>query len=204
VLATTREATEGGRAVRADVDGRQHARQERLPRWLRWSRPSPVLAVRDVSPWVPIAMQIIEFTSDKRFVRRARALKTLETMVRMYCRGHGHDRSEALCSDCAALFDYARRRLERCVFGDAKPTCANCIVHCYKAGMREQIRIVMRWAGPRLMLRHPVMAVAHLVEERRPAPMLPAMTARRRRSADDTASRPMGPASCEDAKGSTR
>jgi hypothetical protein len=133
--------------------------------------------------------QTIEFTSDKRFVRRARALKTLQTMVRLYCHshGHGHAPGDALCSDCAALFDYARRRLERCVFGDAKPTCANCVVHCYKADMREQIRVVMRWAGPRLMLRHPVMAIVHLLEERRPAPMLPARRARGPAPAADAA-----------------
>ncbi len=49
-----------------------------------------------------MARQIIEFTTDKRFVRRARELKTIETMVRMYCRGHRHERGgRALCSDCA-------------------------------------------------------------------------------------------------------
>ncbi len=121
-----------------------------------------------------MARQIIEFTTDKRFVRRARELKTIAAMVRMYCRGHGHEReaNAALCDDCTALFEYASRRLERCVFGDAKPACANCLVHCYKADMREQIRVVMRWAGPRMLLRHPVMAIAHLIAERRPVPRL--------------------------------
>lgn len=118
--------------------------------------------------------QTVEFTTDKRFVRRARELKTVETMVRMYCRAHGHERNGPLCSDCGALFDYASRRLERCVFGDAKPACANCVVHCYKADMREQIRVVMRWAGPRIMLRHPIMAIGHMIAERRPVPRLPA------------------------------
>ncbi len=45
---------------------------------------------------------------------------------------------------CAALLEYATRRLERCVFGDAKPTCANCLVHCYTAEMREKVRVMMR------------------------------------------------------------
>ena len=123
-------------------------------------------------------MQTIEFTTDKRFVRRARELKTIDTMVRMYCRGHRHPDRAPLCSDCRALFDYAKRRLERCVFGDAKPTCANCVVHCYKADMREQMRVVMRWAGPRMLLRHPVMAIVHLIDERRPVPRLPAKPGR--------------------------
>ena len=115
--------------------------------------------------------QIIEFTTDKRFIRRARELKTIESMVRMYCRHH-HQHT-ALCPECAELSDYARRRLERCVFGDAKPTCANCVVHCYGAEQRERIRVVMRWAGPRMLLRHPVLGISHLLDGRRPVPALP-------------------------------
>ena len=132
-------------------------------------------------------MLIIEFTTDKRFVRRARALKTIETMVRMYCRGHRHEGRAPLCSDCGALFEYATRRLQRCVFGDAKPTCANCVVHCYRADMREQMRVVMRWAGPRMMLRHPIMGIAHLIDERRPVPTLPAKSAKSRSATQDVA-----------------
>jgi hypothetical protein len=115
--------------------------------------------------------QIIAFTTDKRFIRRARELKTIEAMIHMYC-AHHHP-GDTPCAECMDLFDYAQRRLERCVFGDAKPACANCVVHCYKADMREKIRQVMRWAGPRMMLRHPVLAVSHMLAERRPVPTLP-------------------------------
>ena len=124
-----------------------------------------------------MANQIIEFTTDKRFIRRVRELKTIEAMVEMYCRHHHGD--APLCADCSALFDYARRRLQRCVFGDAKPTCANCVVHCYTAEMREKVRIVMRWAGPRMLLRHPILGVSHLLDGRRPSPALPAKRQRK-------------------------
>ena len=117
--------------------------------------------------------QIIEFTTDTRTARRARELRTIEAMLRMYCRAHGHPRRTPLCEGCSALLDYAGRRLERCVFGDAKPTCANCLVHCYSAEMRERVRVVMRWAGPRMLLRHPILGILHLVDGRRPAPRLP-------------------------------
>lgn len=123
--------------------------------------------------------QTIEFTTDKRFVRRARALKTIEAMVRMYCRGNGHRDRAPLCPQCAELMQYARRRLERCVFGDAKPNCADCTVHCYSADMREKVRTVMRWAGPRMLLRHPILAITHMLDERRPVPTLPARPAPR-------------------------
>ncbi len=126
-----------------------------------------------------MAKQVIAFTTDKRFVRRARELRTIEAMVRLYCRGHDHPRRNPLCADCAEMFEYATRRLERCVFGDAKPTCTNCTVHCYSAEMRERVRVVMQWAGPRMLLRHPVLAVFHILDGRRPAPLLPAKPEKR-------------------------
>jgi hypothetical protein len=116
--------------------------------------------------------QSIEFTTDRRFIRRARELKTIAAMVRLYCRGH-HHAGAPLCPECASLMQYATRRLERCVFGDAKPTCANCAVHCYSADMRERVRVVMRWAGPRMLLRHPVLAIRHLLDGHQPVPTLP-------------------------------
>ena len=120
-----------------------------------------------------MSKHLIEFTTDKRFIRRVRELKTIAIMVRMYCRHHHHG-GTPLCADCAALFDYAQRRLQRCVFGDTKPNCAKCVVHCYSADMREKIRIVMRWAGPRMLLRHPILGVLHLLADHRPIPVLPA------------------------------
>ena len=105
------------------------------------------------------------FVTDKRFVRRARELKTIRVMVEMHCRDH-HGSADPLCPRCAELMDYAARRLERCVFGDAKPTCTNCTVHCYTADKREEVRVVMRYAGPRMLLRHPM--ARHHAPARRP------------------------------------
>ena len=107
-----------------------------------------------------------------RHPRLARELATMRAMVAIHCRDK-HGRRHDLCDACAALMDYATRRLDRCVFGDDKPTCANCTVHCYNAAMREQVRVVMRYAGPRMMWRHPFLALAHVVDGRRPAPPLP-------------------------------
>jgi hypothetical protein len=104
--------------------------------------------------------------------RGAREFKTIVVMLQMYCGAHHGSKGAALCRDCLELHDYARRRLERCPFGAAKPTCVNCTVHCYKAVRRERIRQVMGWAGPRMLWRHPVLAIRHLVDGRRPAPTL--------------------------------
>jgi hypothetical protein len=83
--------------------------------------------------------------------RRAREFKMIAAMLRMYCRAHHGANDAPLCQHCAELHEYARRRLQRCVFGEAKPTCVNCAVHCYKASMRERVREAMRWAGPRML-----------------------------------------------------
>ena len=96
-------------------------------------------------------------------------------MVALYCRDHHADRDrsdadEDLCDECAALQEYALRRLGACRYGADKPTCANCPTHCYKPAMRERVREVMRYSGPRMMKRHPVLAVAHLLDGRKQAP----------------------------------
>jgi hypothetical protein len=108
-----------------------------------------------------------------RHPRLARELATLSVMIEIHC-SEQHGDVDGLCGDCAALLAYATRRLDRCVFGDDKPTCAKCTVHCYSAAMREEVRAVMRYAGPRMVWRHPVLALWHLLDKRRPAPSLPA------------------------------
>jgi hypothetical protein len=108
----------------------------------------------------------------RRHPRLARELKTLSAMIGIYCHDlHGED--DGLCEGCTALLAYATRRLDRCVFGDDKPTCAKCTVHCYSAELREHVRAVMRYAGPRMLSRHPILAVRHMIDGRRPAPALP-------------------------------
>lgn len=125
-----------------------------------------------------MSVKVTSFVTDKRFVRRARELATIRVMIAMYCRAH-HGRHDPLCPRCAELMAYAERRLERCVFGDAKPTCSNCTVHCYTADRREEVRLVMHYAGPRMLLRHPWLGLTHLLDGRRPAPLLPQPPARK-------------------------
>ena len=47
---------------------------------------------------------------------------------------------------------------------ETKTFCSACKVHCYKPEMREQIRTVMRWSGPRMLFVHPVLAIRHMKE----------------------------------------
>lgn len=96
--------------------------------------------------------------------RLARERHTLQTMIVLYCHGH-HQSKNDFCADCAALTDYAMQRIDKCPFQDDKPTCAKCPVHCYKPDMRERVRAVMRYAGPRMMLYHPVLTFWHYYDE---------------------------------------
>jgi predicted amidophosphoribosyltransferase len=99
-----------------------------------------------------------------------REARTIRVMIEMYCHDL-HGTAEGLCDECMALSTYAMERLRRCPYQEGKTTCAKCPIHCYKPNMREQVRVVMRYAGPRMMLRHPVMAVAHLFDGRRKEPV---------------------------------
>lgn len=93
--------------------------------------------------------------------------ETLQAMISLYCRGQHN--SKQLCEDCSELWDYAEERLDKCPFGVEKPTCQNCTVHCYKPEMRERVKEVMRYAGPRMIFHHPVMAIRHLINNKKSA-----------------------------------
>jgi hypothetical protein len=82
-------------------------------------------------------------------------------MVRIYCHGI-HKTCDGLCPECEQLFEYANKKLSKCPFGDSKTSCKKCKVHCYEKGMREKVRKVMKYAGPKMFLRHPFAAISHL------------------------------------------
>ncbi|MDO4171333.1 MAG: nitrous oxide-stimulated promoter family protein [Prevotellaceae bacterium] len=98
--------------------------------------------------------------------RIEREKKTVGEMIALYCRHkHGVGEKGVLCPECQELYDYAMLRLSRCRYGDAKPTCLHCTVHCYKPEMRKRIARVMRHSGPWMMLYHPWLTVRHLLPE---------------------------------------
>ena len=98
--------------------------------------------------------------------KRQREKKTVALMIKLYCRKKHGTKSE-LCPDCKALSEYAAIRSDKCPFMESKTFCSNCKVHCYKPDMREKIREVMRFSGPRMILYHPIMAVRHVIESKK-------------------------------------
>lgn len=90
---------------------------------------------------------------------------TVTKMVEIYCKYSEHN--QTLCNECNLLLEYAHQRLSYCKFGEKKPTCRKCPIHCYKPDMREKMRAVMRFAGPRMIFFHPIMAIRHILTERK-------------------------------------
>ena len=91
-----------------------------------------------------------------------RESNTVAAMIHLYC--HKHHSRAGLCPKCTVLLDYARKRLDKCPFQEGKPTCAKCPVHCYSPNMRDSIRTIMRYSGRRMLYRHPIAAIQHLLD----------------------------------------
>ena len=100
-----------------------------------------------------------------------REARTVSAMADLSCSElHGTPRGE-LCEACSGVLDYALLRLSKCPFQEGKTTCGNCRVHCYKPDMRVRAREMMRTAGPRMPLRHPIMTLWHFLDGRRKEPL---------------------------------
>jgi hypothetical protein len=99
--------------------------------------------------------------------RLGREHQTMRHMVSLYCRAHHASDGSGPCPRCTEFLEYAACRLEKCPYGEDKPTCAKCPIHCYKKAPREFAKVVMRYSGPRMMTRHPWLALLHLVDGRR-------------------------------------
>jgi hypothetical protein len=103
--------------------------------------------------------------------RMKREKKTIGYMTEIYCKGH-HGTNGELCTECAEFQTYAFMRLDKCPFQDKKSTCGKCVIHCYKHDMKQKVRIVMRYAGPRMLIHHPSLALHHAWDSHRKAPTL--------------------------------
>lgn len=98
--------------------------------------------------------------------KREKEKAMVSEMIALYCKKK-HRKKNGLCPECEVLDTYARLRSDKCPFMETKTFCANCKVHCYKPEMREKIRVVMRFSGPRMLFYHPVVVVRHVLETKR-------------------------------------
>ena len=98
-----------------------------------------------------------------------RELLTITRMVEIYCAAHHGNFGSMPCENCSDFLNYAAARLRKCPYGEDKPTCANCPIHCYKPDRKAQAGKIMRYSGPRMLLRHPLLVIAHKLDGLRKA-----------------------------------
>lgn len=97
-----------------------------------------------------------------RMNRLQREALIVKTMIEYHCEiVHSEGKT---CEHCKILIDYTSRKLERCRFGSTKPVCKDCPVHCYSPEMKQKIREVMCWAGPKMIFRYPLYAMIHIYD----------------------------------------
>lgn len=94
--------------------------------------------------------------------KRRREKETVGSMIEIYCHGVHKTKHGTLCDACKKLRNYADLRTEKCPFMETKTFCSACKVHCYSKEMQNEIRQVMRYAGPRMLFVHPVLALEHM------------------------------------------
>lgn len=111
--------------------------------------------------------------------------RTLGDFVSIYCKGHHGDRERSaltsdaaslgvygrklpvVCATCAEHLRYAEKRRAYCP-KDPKPFCAHCDTHCYAPRERAWQQQMMRYSGPRSVLRgHAMGGIKHALEARK-------------------------------------
>lgn len=100
------------------------------------------------------------------FNRIYREKITIEKMVNIYCAEKKHVRKGNLCEECTDTLNYALLKLERCKFGQEKPVCNKCTVHCYKEHYKEKTKEIMRYSGPRMLKYAPFLSILHLIDSK--------------------------------------
>lgn len=96
--------------------------------------------------------------------KREQESEIIRMMISIYCHGHHNCDTSNLCSDCEELLKYADERITKCPFMESKTFCSSCKIHCYNPQMREKIRSVMRYSGPRIFFHYPIKAIFHAIE----------------------------------------
>jgi len=92
---------------------------------------------------------------------------TVARMIKLYCVRHHSPIGDPPCEQCLELIAYAHLKLDHCPFGNNKPACNKCPLHCFQPQMRSRIKLIMRYSGPRMIYCHPVLAIKHLLRPRR-------------------------------------
>lgn len=96
--------------------------------------------------------------------RVEREKRVIKLMIELYCHKKHQHKSHGLCEECQELLTYAHKRLSFCKFGDEKTTCQKCPIHCYKKDMKQKVKDVMRFSGPRVLIYSPIEFFRHMFD----------------------------------------
>lgn len=96
--------------------------------------------------------------------RRTKKDDIAKSMIHIYCRGnHKNSGTNQLCDECNQLLEYSSFRSSKCPHIERTLYCSNCPTPCYKPDMKEQMRVVMKYAGPRFLFKHPIQFTKHVI-----------------------------------------
>lgn len=88
----------------------------------------------------------------------------MEAIGGIYCRGnHGAAAREddVMCSWCREAIEGTLERATACPYGH-EHNCEDCETHCQRGEAQENIKRIMRYAAPRMVVRHPIMTFGYL------------------------------------------
>jgi hypothetical protein len=91
--------------------------------------------------------------------------KLVKEMILLYC-NKNHNTKNELCESCSELFGYVQKRLKYCPYGDKKPVCFNCKIHCYRKEYKDRIKDVMKFSGPKIMFHNPIAGIKYLFKKK--------------------------------------
>lgn len=92
-----------------------------------------------------------------------REKKTVEFMLQIFCSGN-HNTHGALCLECEEFLDYVKDRLDSCPYRENKTACGRCGLPCYEPQRKEKGMTVFTYSGPRMLVRHPILAFQHFLD----------------------------------------
>ena len=84
-------------------------------------------------------------------------------MISIYCKAQHH--TNDLCENCKTILEYSYKKIDNCPLGNKKVTCKKCKIHCYSKEQKEEVRKIMKYSGPRMIIYHPIIAIKHLLKE---------------------------------------
>ncbi len=105
----------------------------------------------------------------------AEEVEVIKLMTQIYCKGKHTDRekNDELCQECQDFVNYAIKRLSCCPFGEEKPVCKKCKIHCFQKDWKAKAKEVMAYSGPRLIFKRPGLIFSHLLMSLKKAPDKP-------------------------------